>query len=144
MNSKQSAHYPWQGRLPASAPLANPYVPYQSQNPQMHEVPIGFVRGTIYTGLDLPFHGSLNQYPKHQDTMTQLQQAKFAVQEIALYLDTHPNDVIANEKLEAYQKICKEKTIEYEQKYGPLTHLSTSGYGKYQWLDGHWPWEYMR
>ena len=35
-----------EGRLPASAPLANPYVPFQLENPPKYEARKGLVRGT--------------------------------------------------------------------------------------------------
>ena len=41
------------GTLPAMAPLANPYVPFQADDPARYETGIGLVRGTIYPGLDL-------------------------------------------------------------------------------------------
>ena len=49
------------GRLPAKAPLANPYVPFQLENPPRYEARKGLIRGTLYPGLDLPFMGMINQ-----------------------------------------------------------------------------------
>ena len=44
-----------EGRLPSMAPLANPYVPFQIENPPVYEARKGIVRGTLFPGLDLPF-----------------------------------------------------------------------------------------
>ena len=49
------------GKLPASAPLANPYVPFQLEQPPMYEARQGIIRGTMYPGLDLPFMGKVNK-----------------------------------------------------------------------------------
>ena len=35
-----------EGRLPAMAPLANPYVPFQLENPPVYDAGKGIVRGT--------------------------------------------------------------------------------------------------
>ena len=63
----------WEGRLPAVAPLANPYVPYQMENPPKYEARKGLVRGTLYPGLDLPFMGMVNQKELPVSAMSDLQ-----------------------------------------------------------------------
>ncbi len=45
------------GRLPATAPLANAFVPFQNENSPRYEARKGLIRGTLYPGLDLPFMG---------------------------------------------------------------------------------------
>ena len=81
-----------EGRLPAAAPLANPFVPFQTENPPMYDPRKGLIRGTIYPGLDLPFHGMVNNKLKNETPMNQLQTLAFMIQELALYLDTHRDD----------------------------------------------------
>ena len=54
-----------QGRLPAMAPLANPYVPFQLENAPKYEARKGLVRGTLFPGLDLPFMGLVNRTEKN-------------------------------------------------------------------------------
>ena len=81
-----------EGRLTASAPLANPYVPFQLENPPKYEARKGLVRGTLFPGLDLPFMGMVNRNEKPVTPLTELQVMAFALQELALYLDTHRDD----------------------------------------------------
>lgn len=50
-----------QGYLPSMAPLANPYVPFQGDNPPTYEARKAIIRGTLFPGLDLPFMGMINQ-----------------------------------------------------------------------------------
>ena len=80
------------GRLPAMAPLANPYVPFQLENPPKYEARKGLVRGTLYPGLELPFMGMVNKNELPVSPMSELQALAFAIQELALYLDTHRED----------------------------------------------------
>ena len=43
-----------QGTLPACAPLANPYVPFQNDNPERYAAGRALMKGTLFPGLDLP------------------------------------------------------------------------------------------
>ena len=130
-----------EGHLPSMAPLANPYVPFQPDNPPVYEARKGIVRGTLFPGLDLPFMGMVNQNAFPMTPMAELQTLAFAIQELALYLDTHRKDKEALEMYRAYQKIYAEGRKKYEKEYGPLNHMSDEG-DTYRWLDDPWPWEY--
>lgn len=129
------------GKLPAMAPLANPYVPFQQENPPVYEAKKGIVRGTLFPGLDLPFMGIINQKELPSTQLAELQTMAFAIQELALYLDTHREDLEALEMYRAYQKMYADGKKRYEKECGPLNHMSVSG-EKYRWLDDPWPWEY--
>ncbi len=131
------------GKLPAVAPLANPYVPFQQENPPMYEPRKALIRGTLFTGLDLPFGGKENTRLKAVTPMSELQSISFAIQELALYLDTHRDDKEALTIYRKFQEIYHDAKCNYEKKYGPLTHnsISTSGY---KWLNDPWPWEYAK
>lgn len=131
-----------QGKLPALAPLANPYVPFQADNPEQYEMNRGLVRGTMYPGLDLPFMGMVNNEPLPQNATSQLQELGFAVQELALYLDTHRDDTEALALYRRYQQLYSDKRMEYVEKYGPLSHAEPVNSEEYNWLNDPWPWEY--
>lgn len=127
------------GRLPAAAPLANPYVPFQLENPPRYDAGKAIIRGTLYPGLDLPFMNQVNNKPLPDSPKANLQKLAFVIQELALYLDTHRDD---REALEQY-RACQEMYRHCMEAYpSPLNH-SMSGQGEeYQWLDDPWPWEY--
>lgn len=130
------------GRLPAMAPLANPYVPFQLENSAMYDTRKGLIRGTIYPGLDLPFMGMVNQKEKPVNPKTDLQAMGFAIQELALYLDTHPEDTEALELYRTYQIMNHKAMMEYSEKCGPLNHKMPVDDKTYTWLCDPWPWEY--
>ena len=67
----------------------------------------------------------------------------FALQELALYLDTHRDDQEALEIYRACQKAYHDASMEYSRNCGPLTHKHPVD-GSYKWLDDPWPWEYAR
>ena len=129
------------GRLPAMAPLANPYVPFQMENPPRYERRKALVRGTLFTGLDLPFMGMVNGTEKQVTPLTELQTMAFALQELALYLDTHRDDREALELFRTMQTMYAQAREQYEHECGPLTHMSHM-HEKFGWINDPWPWEY--
>lgn len=131
------------GRLPATAPLATPYVPFQLENPPKYETATGLIRGTLFPGLDLPFMGMVNKNELPVTPTTELQCMAFAIQELALYLDTHRDDQEALEVYRLYQKKYDEARDAYTKMCGPLNHF-TKTEGPYKWLDDPWPWEYAK
>jgi len=133
---------PRMGRLPASAPLANPYVPFQLENPPKYEARKGMIRGTLFPGLDLPFMGMVNQKEKPVTPRTEVQALGFAVQELALYLDTHPEDQEALELYRNYQNLLHKCSMEFANAKGPLNHSKPVDDKCYTWLDDPWPWEF--
>lgn len=132
---------PGDGRLPAMAPLANPYVPFQLESPVKYEPRMALVRGTLYPGLDLPFMGMVNQNEQPITPRTELQTLGFVLQELALYLDTHPDDKEALEVYHNYQTMYHKGMMEYNEE-SPLKHSLPAKGDRYRWLDDPWPWEY--
>lgn len=131
------------GCLPSRAPLANPYVPFQLDNPPKYGANEAVIRGTLFPGLDLPFMGKVNKTTLPATPVTELQTLAFVIQELALYLDTHRDDIEAVEMYQQYQKLYDEGLKKYEKMCGPLNHFSQSQ-GAYKWLDDPWPWEYAK
>lgn len=141
MERKTTNHQGMEGRLPAMAPLANPFVPFQLENPPQYEPRKGFIRGTMFPGLDLPFLGMVNKNEKPATLMNNMQVLAFAIQELALYLDTHRDDREALELYQTYQTMYDQCANQFAQERGPMNHKMPSQ-GPYRWLNDPWPWEY--
>lgn len=138
MNGKHSGK---EGRLPASAPLANPFVPFQMEGSPKYDARMGLIRGTLYPGLDLPFMGMVNKEEFPLTPKTELQALGFALHELALYLDTHRDDKEALELYRQYQRIYHDSMMEYSKNHGPMSHGLPNEQECYTWLDDPWPWE---
>lgn len=66
----------------------------------------------------------------------------FAMWEMTLYLDTHPNDGEAMELMEAYRRKRGELMDCYERRFGPWVTASHEVRGdRWSWVDSPWPWE---
>ena len=64
---------------------------------------------------------------------------EFAINELALYLDTHPDDQKALCLHRKYCKEVKELKDKYQKVFGPLTINFPCN--KWRWLEEPWPWE---
>ena len=142
MNPRMTKKTGMDGRLPASAPLANPYVPFQLEDPPKYEARKALIRGTLYPGLDLPFKGMVNTKEKPVTPKTELQTLGFAIQELALYLDTHRDDREALELYQQYQQMHHDCMERYTENCGPMNHHTPTKGNQYCWLQDPWPWEY--
>ena len=141
MDNNQTDRSHMEGRLPPLAPLATPYVPFQQEDPMKYEPRKALIRGTLYPGLDLPFMGMVNQREKAQTPRNQLQTLAFVLQELALYLDTHPEDMQALAQYREYQQRYDESLMEYSKDHGPMTHYTPVTAETYTWLKDPWPWD---
>ena len=63
----------------------------------------------------------------------------FSINELALYLDTHPEDERALCLHREYCKEAKDLKDKYQKVYGPLTIFYPCN--KWRWLEEPWPWE---
>jgi len=130
------------GRLPSCAPLANPYVPFQQNNPEKYQPAKGLVRGTMFPGLDLPFMGMVNNKEKSNTLRHQLQSLSFAMTELGMYLDTHAEDAEALDLFNAYSELQGELMAEFEKNNGPVLQRDAGQNGNWSWTANPWPWEY--
>ena len=74
-----------------------------------------------------------------EELLKKIMEYKFVINDLSLYLDTHPNDMTALrmhnkhvEELKKYEKI-------YEEKIGPLSIECRMD--RWQWIEDKWPWE---
>ena len=131
-----------EGSLPCRcAPLAYPYIPMQNNNPKRYDQTQALQRGTLFPGLDLPFHKELmTRFPAINSALAELMALDFAIDEMGLYLITHKDDQEALELYWSYIRLAKEGRKKYEAMYGPLRQTTITE-GSYRWLDDPWPWE---
>ena len=130
--------------MPACAPLAVPYVPFQQRGSQKYNQADALANGTVFPGLNLPFHMKAEAAGLPDNHSTQLQALLFVVTELGLYLDTHRDDAEAFQLFKQYTTMAREAKQRYEEMHGPLTQMSTGQDAAYRWLDDPWPWEFKK
>ena len=133
------------GRLPGKcASMVFPYVPMQTNNPQVYELTEGLESGTLVPGLNLPFQKEIKaRLNCNNAPLCELMALDFAVVELGLYLDTHKEDQEAFALYQKYVALYHEGKAKYEKLYGPLTQTTAAQSSSYNWLENPWPWDYV-
>ncbi|WP_312940848.1 spore coat protein CotJB [Oscillibacter sp.] len=131
------------GSLPGRcAPLAFPYVPMQDQDPPRYENATALQTGTLFPGLDLPFKAAMTDKLKINNTaLGELMALDFAIDELGLYLTTHPKDQEVLNLYWSYIKLAQEGRIKYRKMYGPLLQTDITEQEGFIWLNDPWPWD---
>ena len=75
---------------------------------------------------------------RRQEMIDQIKSLDFAIIELGLYLDTHPDDQRALCMHREYCKQTKDLKDKYQKMYGPLTIFYPCN--KWRWLEQPWPW----
>ena len=67
----------------------------------------------------------------------------FAIHELVLFLDTHPNNRQAMELLREFRRRKQNAIAEYEAKFGKYveTTADVEPTDYWSWIDSPWPWE---
>ncbi len=74
-----------------------------------------------------------------REMANEIKSLDFAIIELGLYLDTHPEDQKALCLHRKYCKKVKELKDKYQKVYGPLTIFYPCN--KWRWIEMPWPWE---
>lgn len=132
------------GTLPSCANLAVPYVPFQRNNPKQYCQTEALSNGTLFPGLNLPFHKKTEGSSLPDTPLAELQAIEFVMLELGLYLDTHEDDMEAKEMFKQLSEMMREAKANYEKRFGPLTQASAVSGNCYCWLKEPWPWNYQQ
>lgn len=68
-------------------------------------------------------------------------EVSFAMDDIALYLDLHPDCGQAIKSYENYQSMRTQAVKDYVNMYGPLNKYQVNDNNYFSWLNDPWPWE---
>lgn len=80
-----------------------------------------------------------NDNGTREEMLKKIKCYNFAIIELALYLDTHPDDERALCLHNSYNRTLKDLKDKYQKVYGPLTIFYPCN--KWRWLEEPWPWE---
>lgn len=131
------------GSLPGSCgSLAYPYIAMQENAPLRYSRAEALQTGTLFPGLNLPFKAAMTAKMQPENTaLAELMALDFAVDELGLYLTTHPEDQEVLDLYWSYIKLADEGRQKYEKMYGPLFQTAITEDSGYAWLKDPWPWD---
>ncbi len=100
-------------------------------------------RGNLFPNLYDGYKNYMPEMPRvdkgRESCLFEIQMLDFAINELNLYLDLHPDDKYAYKLFQDYVNECKKKKENYTRIYGPLTLEDLTD--EYEWSKGVWPWE---
>lgn len=76
-----------------------------------------------------------------QQLLDTIQAYRFAIIEVAMFLDSQPNHAQALEYYHQCREMLKEAMDQYEENYGPLSIFGNLDQNTWQWSTTPWPWE---
>lgn len=80
--------------------------------------------------------------PSRQELLEWISIVSFAVDDVKLFLDTHPCSKEALEFFEEFKKQRMQALREYAKCYGPLTIDTTcTPAERWMWVNEPWPWQ---
>lgn len=80
--------------------------------------------------------------PCRQELLNKINAASFAIDDVLLFLDTHPCNAEAMEYFEKFQDQRNEALKEYAKYYSPLTIDTVyTPADRWAWINEPWPWQ---
>ena len=73
--------------------------------------------------------------------LKRVQVLDFALNDAALFLDTHPDDADALAYYKEHLELRAVAAQDFELQFGPLAKGSYDGGPRWKWVDGPWPWQ---
>ena len=111
--------------------------------PKLYDITEGLERGNLFPGLYDPYKnyapGKLKVSCERDKKLLEIQKLDFAISDLNLYLDLHPDDMSVYNIFKSYVMECKNKKKEFTKIYGPLMLDELTD--EYEWSKGVWPWE---
>lgn len=111
---------------------------------KLYNIDEGFNKGNMFRNLYSKYknHVYVLKINNEKDKLLfDLQSYIFALKDINLYLDVHPDDKEMLKKFsEVLEKLNKLKE-QYINKYGPLCINDVKSTNKWTWINNPWPWD---
>lgn len=105
---------------------------------------LGYLRGNMFLREYVPYKNyqvrKLEAKTNEEALLLKLSQMEFALNDLSLYLDLHPNDMAVFNKFREYTNEYKRYLNEFEKTYRPLC-LSSINKDSYEYYKNPWPWD---
>ena len=101
---------------------------------------LGYLRGNMFLKEYVPYKNYQVRKTNEEALLLKLSQMEFALNDLSLYLDLHPNDMAVFNKFREYTNEYKRYLNEFEKTYRPLV-LSSINKDSYEYYKNPWPWD---
>lgn len=104
----------------------------------------GLQRGNMFNNEYKPYKNynpsSIDAKTEKDDLLLKLYETNFAIIDLNLYLDLHPNDFDMYQIYKEYINKFDSFKKMYEKNYGPLENTCIEN-NNYDWIKNPWPWD---
>lgn len=76
-----------------------------------------------------------------KELFSMINQFSFMLDEIVLFLDTHPDCQEAIDAYNHYKHLRCEAISDYTEMYGPISKYDVNASNYWDWVNKPWPWE---
>lgn len=116
-----------------------------TNNSQLVSVSEGFARGNLFKDEYKPYkdytYKKIVPKTEKEALLLDIMELSFAINDLNLYLDLHPQDQEFLEKFNKLVELSCQKEMEYVKKYGPLEVIDNNSNNNFKWIQDPWPWE---
>lgn len=117
---------------------------YQDNDLKLVNSKEGFARGNMFKNEFIPYkdysYRELRPTCEREALLFKIMELDFAINDLNLYLDLHPEDLEIYKKYKKYTEECMILKDEYSKTYGPLMQENVES-NSYEWLKNPWPWD---
>ena len=117
---------------------------YYEYDNKLVDASLGFLRGNMWENEYEPYKNmqpmKLRPTCEREELLYKIMEMDFAINDLNLYLDLHPENQNIYEMFKMYSEKCIEIKYMYAKKYGPLT-LDQNYSNSYEWMKNPWPWD---
>ena len=78
---------------------------------------------------------------ERENLLKRVQICGFALNDAALYLNTHPEDAQALAYYRRFLALHEAAAREYVERFGPIRRSDRVDGARWAWADGPWPWQ---
>ena len=107
---------------------------------------VGLLKGNMFKDEYIPYKNYKEKEIIVKDEknalLLKIYETDFAIKDLNLYLDLHPEDQIIFNEFKKYINMYNDYKKRYEMEYGPLCLESTTN-NTYNWINNPWPWDNM-
>lgn len=115
-----------------------------SRDSKLYSVDEGFNKGNMFKDLYSKYKNyiyKLKVSTEKDKLLYNIQAYTFALKDLNLYLDTHPNDKEILEKYKEFRNTLDKLKNKYVNTYGPLCTNDVTSSDKWTWINNPWPWD---
>jgi spore coat protein JB len=105
----------------------------------------GYIKGNMFRNLYEQYKNykpsNVSFSSEKEEALFNLNQICFAMHDINLYLDVHPNDTNMLNMFVNYENTYNNLLKDYQEKYGPINVDSVNNNTPFTWVTTNFPWE---